>query len=138
MSKVDANDILRERGLDALRAAVDAKPPAGGKLSEAMFSAAELQNMVFPEIAWIVPGYIVEGCTILAGAPKIGKSWLLLDIAKAVADGGVCLGSIECDKGDVLYLALEDNRRRLQSRMRKLTSLTERWPANLTFATECP
>ena len=50
--------------------------------------------MIFPPIAWIVPGYIAEGCTILAGAPKIGKSWLVLEWAKAVADGGQCMGAI--------------------------------------------
>ena len=102
------------------------------------FTAAELQRMVFPPISYVVPGYVVEGCTLLAGAPKLGKSWLALEIAIAVAAGGKCLGSVECERGDALYLALEDNPRRLQSRMRKLTLLNDPWPPGLSFATESP
>jgi AAA domain len=83
-------------------------------------TARALQNMIFPAIKFIVPRYLVEGCTLLAGAPKLGKSWLALEIALAVADGGKCFGNLECEQGDVLYLALEDNMRRLQGRMRKL------------------
>ena len=102
------------------------------------FTAAELQAMVFEPIKYVVPRIITEGLTILAGAPKIGKSWMALDIAKAVATGGTCLGSLECDQGNVLYLALEDNRRRLQSRMRKTALTDDAWPDALEFMTDCP
>ena len=112
------------------------KASARNRLTE--FTAAALEKMSFPPINWIVPGYIVEGCTLLAGAPKLGKSWLALDIAVAVARGGMCMGAIECERGDVLYLALEDNPRRLQSRMRKLTMSEFSWPEGLAFATESP
>ena len=65
-------------------------------------------------------GLIAEGVTVLAGAAPEGRpsSWLALNIAVAVASGGKALGSIDCTPGDVLYLALEDNGRRLQSRLR--------------------
>lgn len=62
---------------------------------------------------YVVPGYIAEGLTVLAGRPKLGKSWLALDLAIAVATGGAALGSTKVGQGDVLYLALEDNERRL-------------------------
>ena len=104
---------------------------------QAPTSASALQAMVFPPIKYIVPRYIVEGCTLLAGAPKLGKSWLALEIGLAVASGGKCLGNIECEQGDVLYLALEDNMRRLQSRMRKLVMVGDHWPPGLQFVTEC-
>jgi hypothetical protein len=58
--------------------------------------------------------------TLFAGKPKIGKSWLLLHAAIAVARGGFTLGEIKCPEGDVPYCALEDNLRRLKSRMIKL------------------
>ena len=45
----------------------------------------------------------------MAGAPKLGKSWLGLAPAIAVASGGYALGTIEVEPGEVLYLALEDN-----------------------------
>jgi RecA-family ATPase len=56
-----------------------------------------------------------EGLTLPAGKPKLGKSWLALSVAFAVAAGGVALGTYPVAQGEVLYLALEDNERRLQS-----------------------
>ena len=52
---------------------------------EKLLSAAELQKLVFPPVNYIVPGYVPEGLTILAGRPKLGKSWLVLDLSLAVA-----------------------------------------------------
>jgi hypothetical protein len=98
-------------------------------------SAADLQAMEFPPIAWVVPRYLAEGATILAGKPKLGKSWLALDMAIAVARGGYLLGDIKCSEGDVLYAALEDNRRRLQGRMRKVVGDIP-WPPRLFFRTK--
>jgi RecA-family ATPase len=94
---------------------------------------------VFAPINYVVPGYIAEGCTLLAGRPKLGKSWLCLEIALAVSvDGESALGGIECQKGSVLYLALEDNRRRLQRRIRKVMLMSEDAPERLHLATEWP
>lgn len=103
-------------------------------------SAADLGAMTFPDIKWIVPMYLPEGCSILAGRPKLGKSWLALDIALAVARGSICMGDIECPQGDVLYLALEDNKRRLKSRIEKVSPphCPDKWPHALDFATEWP
>jgi hypothetical protein len=56
----------------------------------------------------------------MAGAPKLGKSWLAHGLAIAVASGGYALGKVPVVQGDVLYLALEDNARRLQDRLRIL------------------
>ena len=75
---------------------------------------------VFEPPNYAVPGYIIEGLTLLAGKPKIGKSWLMLHVGIAVACGSFTLDDIHCVKGDVLYAALEDNKRRLQRRLRKL------------------
>ena len=72
-------------------------------------SMEALKTMVFEPIKYVVPGVIVEGLTILAGKPKLGKSWLMLHAAIAVASGGLTLGDIECITGDVLYCALEES-----------------------------
>jgi AAA domain/IclR helix-turn-helix domain len=101
-------------------------------------TAATLRTKEFAAITYIVPGYIVEGCTILAGRPKLGKSWLMLDIGLAVARGGCCLGNVRCTQGDVLYLALEDNERRLQNRMTRLMGFGSEWPEHFHYATEWP
>jgi RecA-family ATPase len=72
--------------------------------------------MVLPDPVWIVPGYIPAGMTILAARPKIGKSWLAMQISHAVASGGRIFDQ-EISQGKVLYLALEDPLRRLQERL---------------------
>src|SRR5829696_5781709 len=110
----------------------DGKKPAIG-------SAAELRRKEFPPIRYVVPGYIAEGCTLLAGRPKLGKSWLMLDVGLAVAAGRICLGETACEQGDVLYLALEDNERRLQRRIdRVLGTFGVEWPDAFQYATEWP
>jgi RecA-family ATPase len=102
-----------------------------------LFSAKQLGKTEFAPIKFIIPGYVPEGCAILAGRPKLGKSWLALDLALAVARGSYCLGNVECVQGDVLYLALEDNQRRLKSRVNKVSAGSDDpWPEALDFATE--
>lgn len=81
--------------------------------------AQSLLSMEFPPVVYVVPGVIAEGLTILGGRPKLGKSWLALSAAIAVASGGTVLGE-QCEQGDALYLALEDNQRRLQDRLKTL------------------
>jgi RecA-family ATPase len=54
-------------------------------------SAADLWHMQSESPKYIVPGLIGEGIILLAGRPMIGKSWLALDVAIAVATGGECL-----------------------------------------------
>ncbi len=104
-----------------------------------LVNAASLKDMKFAPIRYVIPGYIAEGCSLLAGAPKLGKSWMVLDMAIAKAIGGRCLGSVETPEAeDVLYLALEDNFRRLQSRMDRLMLVGTPWPERLTFATTWP
>lgn len=87
---------------------------------QAKFSAPELWDMHFPPVSWIVPDYIAAGLTLLVGAPKLGKSWLSLDIARAVAEGGFVLGDRHCVQGSALYAALEDPPRRLKDRLRRV------------------
>lgn len=101
------------------------------------WTADELMATEFPEPKWAVPGIISEGVNLLAGPPKVGKSWLSLGLALAVAAGGRAMDSIPVDGGPVLYLALEDTPRRLQTRMRKIL-VEDRAPATLTLATSCP
>jgi AAA domain len=90
------------------------------ELKEVGMPADVLCATVFEPPNYAVPGYIVEGLTLLAGKPKIGKSWMMLHVGIAVACGSFTLEDIHCVKGDVLYAALEDNKRRLQRRLRKL------------------
>jgi hypothetical protein len=67
----------------------------------------------------------------------VGKSWWMLDLALAVAGNRFTLGTMKPAHGDVLYLALEDNPRRLKRRMAKLLPASDaKWPERLTLFTE--
>src|SRR5829696_3658149 len=94
-------------------------PPDAEKLLSTLRTGAWLDAQEFPPLSYAVPGLIPEGSVLLVGAPKIGKSWLVLAVALAVAEGGRALG-IEIPRRPVLYLALEDGHRRLQDRCRRL------------------
>jgi predicted ATP-dependent serine protease len=103
---------------------------------EHVLTAAALLDMEFPPINEIVPGFVPEGVCILAGRPKVGKSWLALDVCLGVACGEKVLGSIMPVTGDVLYCALEDTHQRLQRRINKLLWPPRGgWSERLTLAT---
>lgn len=101
------------------------------------WTADQLMAAHFPEPKWAVPGILAEGVSVLAGPPKVGKSWLSLGLGLSVAAGGKAFDSVPVQGGPVLYLALEDTPRRLQTRMGKLLG-GQPAPAGLTLVTECP
>jgi Bifunctional DNA primase/polymerase, N-terminal/AAA domain len=111
---------------------------AGAASPPPKLNARTLQAKRFDPMRYIIPGIIAEGCTLFAGKPKSAKSWLALDLAIAVADGQrQTLGAIKPEQsGDVLFLALDDNERRLQRRMDTLMPPGADWPERLLFATE--
>jgi hypothetical protein len=94
-------------------------------------------GMSFPTPRWAVPGIVCEGVTLLAGPPKVGKSWMSLGLALDIAAGRPAFGRIPTEPGSVLYLALEDTPRRLQSRM-QLALGGRPAPAGLTLSIACP
>lgn len=98
-----------------------------------MVSAEWVMERRFPPIQYVVPGLIPEGLTLLVAAPKIGKSWMVLGLGVACASGSYAFGHIKVDQRPVLYLALEDGHRRLQSRLRSLGVLSP--PRELHFLT---
>lgn len=99
-------------GLEALQRAPLVPEIAGGTLAELMVKEIE-------PIRWVVDGLIPEGLTILAGKPKLGKSWLALAVSLSICAGAEALGH-HTQKAEVLYVALEDGERRLQDRVRIL------------------
>jgi hypothetical protein len=84
------------------------------------WTAADIMAMEFAPPKWAVPGVLSEGCNLLCGPPKVGKSWMSLGLGLDVATGGKAFGAIDVDPGPVLYLALEDTARRLQNRLGKV------------------
>jgi len=106
----------------------------GSSWRDGVITARELQTKQFTPVRIILPDLIPEGLTILAGKPKIGKSFLALDVCMAVAANCFVLGQTKPVQGDALYLALEDSQRRLKKRMDKLMQ-AQAWPERLQLHT---
>lgn len=100
----------------------------------AMFNGAWLDTQLFPALEYSVPGILPEGFGLLVAPPKAGKSWLAFNLALACASGGRALGAINVEQRPVLYLALEDGQRRLQSRARRIMR-GQPLPSNIHFVT---
>jgi hypothetical protein len=150
---IDAPAMFNQR-MDAALAARAAlpvpksAPPRGAGASRNGHAAAarptiyritDLLDMDIPPPKWAVPGLLSEGLSILAGKPKLGKSFWALNLALTIAAGGVALGDSQTIAGDVLYLSLEDRLRRVKDRSLKLlTGLPFRPSGRLHVAVHWP
>ncbi len=77
-----------------------------------------LMRRVFPPRRFLVDGLIGTGLTVLAGAPKAGKSFLSLQLSQSITGNTPFLGH-EVEEGSALYLAYEDGLPRIQDRIRR-------------------
>ena len=82
---------------------------------------------------FVVDTLLSQGLHILAGSPKVGKSWLALWLAVTVAKGEL-VWNMASKQGTTLYLCLEDSVLRIQNR---LFEITEDAPDSVHFCTEC-
>ena len=94
-------------------------------------SMTELYQTQYKSRPPIIEGLLYAGAYILAGAPKIGKSFLVAQIAYHISTGKK-LWEYEVHQGTVLYLALEDDFQRIQRRMFKMYGVED--TPNLHFA----
>lgn len=98
----------------------------------------------YPEPVFAVPDLLTRGVTLFSGRPKVGKSWLTLQIALSVASGeSAATGAKDLfghfkvgTTGRVVYLALEEPKRRTHARMRKLYQGDPVYLQNLHFIYE--
>lgn len=95
-----------------------------------IYNCDYIMNTQMVQTPYIVGKMIYQGLYILAGAPKIGKSWLALELCLSVAEGNQFLKH-ETNCGQALYLSLEDSLLRLQNRLYEFTDETV---DNLSFA----
>lgn len=86
-------------------------------------SCEEIMTTVYKPIEFVVDNLLAQGLYILAGAPKVGKSWLALDMCLSIAKGEKVLGQ-QTSKGTALYLCLEDSYVRIQNRLYEITDET--------------
>ncbi|MCI7282603.1 AAA family ATPase [Dysosmobacter sp.] len=90
-----------------------------------------LMSQPLTPLNFVVDTRLSQGLHILAGSPKVGKSWLALWLAVTVAKGESIWG-MGVKQGTTLYLCLEDSTLRIQNR---LFEITEDAPANVHFTT---
>ena len=98
-------------------------------------SMTDLYNQVYTSRPPIINGLLYPGTYILAGAPKLGKSFLMTQLAYHVSTGTDMWGFL-VQKGSVLYLALKDDYGRLQKRLYKMFGVET--AKNLYFGIEAP
>ena len=85
-----------------------------------MYSSEYIMSTHLQPLEFFIDKMLCKGLYILAGAPKIGKSWLALDMCLSVAEGTEFLKR-KTVKGKVLYLSLEDSLIRIQNRLYEIT-----------------
>ena len=94
---------------------------------------ATLMSQPLHSPKFVVDTLLAQGLHILAGSPKVGKSWLALWLAVTVAKGEP-VWNMTTKQGTTLYLCLEDSVLRIQNR---LFEITEDAPDSVHFCTEC-
>ena len=106
--------IANETAQINLQAAQNPEKSGNGGLQT--ISMTELYDTVYPPRTSIVDGFLYGGTYLFVGAPKVGKSFFMGQLAYHVAMG-ISLWDYPVRKGTVLYLALEDDYARLQRRL---------------------
>lgn len=98
-----------------------------------LFTSEELCDMRLERRRYTVESLLYPGLSILAGSPKIGKSWMVMYLCLQIAKGEPVWG-LKTTQGSVLYIALEDSSTRLQERV---LAITDKSSPNLYFSLDC-
>lgn len=128
--KRDPKETATASGL-VIHQAIPTHPLAAEPKKLDFYSAAALYGAVLERPPIIVDNLVPAGLTVLAGAPKRGKSWMALKMALCISSGQPFLG-MPTRKGAVLYLDLESKNYRVQDRLNKL--IVGPAPSDLYFA----
>ena len=79
-------------------------------MNDPFITASELKQMQFEKRDFLIEGLLARNLTLLAGPPKIGKSFLGLSFAKQIISTGK----------KAYYCSFEDDRRRIRKRLAEL------------------
>lgn len=80
---------------------------------------------------WFIEGILPQGCFLIVGRPKVGKSWLLLQLSITLATGGKFLEHSALGQFEVAYVAAEDDPGRISTRFAHYR--VDSAPKNLRF-----
>jgi RecA-family ATPase len=112
-------------------------PPKRGPTPLQPTDALDIYKAQYPPVQFVVDGLLPRGLTLAAGRPKVGKSWLTLQLAVAVAFGERALGRFRVTiPGRVAYLALEEPQERTHRRLRAIVTNADARLQNLRFLYE--
>ena len=131
--KKDTEIIANETAKNNLQATNNCKSPEKSGCSLQTVSMTELYDTLYPPRSPVVDGFLYGGTYLFVGAPKVGKSFFMGQLAYHVAMG-LPLWDYPVRKGTVLYLALEDDYARLQRRLSQMFGVES--ADNLYFATQ--
>lgn len=115
-------------------AIAEAPPP---RARPHIWTGPQLAAMAFDAPRWAIPELLPAGLAILAGRPKLGKSWLGLGWSLDIPRAAPALRKMQVVQGESLYLALEDGPRRMQERMALMLGDSAP-PAGFHVVTEWP
>lgn len=87
-----------------------------------VISGPDLAALDVPALVEWIPGLFTEGFILLIGAPKVGKSWMLMHLFRALALGSLALGSLRCLPSRVLLCSLEDGQNRTARRWQAMNA----------------
>lgn len=88
--------------------------------SSSLITLEQFLSSDIQPVEWIISEILPEGLTILASRPKMGKSWLCLNIALSVASGTKVFNKFDVEPQKVLYVSFEDSKARLFGRLNSL------------------
>jgi hypothetical protein len=84
---------------------------------------ADIMGKTYPPVRWAVEGLIPAGLTIISGDPKVGKSILSMNAVLGIASGQAVFGHFRAERGQVLWVALEDTEESIQERVATLSGM---------------
>ncbi|MBR6695974.1 MAG: AAA family ATPase [Oscillospiraceae bacterium] len=87
-------------------------------------SLDEIMDTAYPPKIPIIEGLLHSGVYLFVGAPKVGKSFLMLQLAYHISKG-IALWGYQIKQHDVIYLALEDDEQRIQQRAYRMLGVAE-------------
>ena len=131
--KNDTEIIANETAKNNLQATNNCKSPEKSGCSLQTISMTDDGDTLYPPRTPVVDGFLYGGTYLFVGAPKVGKSFFMGQLAYHIAMG-IPLWDYPVRKGTVLYLALEDDYARLQRRLSQMFGIES--ADNLYFATQ--
>lgn len=93
-----------------------------------------------PKVEWVIDDILPVGLTILAGPPKAGKSWLILNICISLAKGELVFEHFKCKMAESIYYSFEDSDSRLRERLLNIIRNSPkhgvRWKNRIKYVTQ--